>query len=178
VSKLKESAPVKLIVSLITGNSNVIRPVLEKMEDKFGSMDFLSEKLAFNHTDYYKEEMGDELFRKFVSFEKLIKPDTLPDIKFFTNSLEQEYLSGDGKRMVNIDPGYISMERLVLATGKNFTHRIYLRDGIYADLTLVYKGGSFQALEWTFPDYAEADMRKLLGGIRDRYAHQLKQGEY
>ena len=98
--------------------------------------------------------MGDNLFRKLISFEKLIKPETLSDIKLFTNSIENEHLAEGGKRIVNIDPGYISLEKLVLATGKNFAHRIYLRNGIYADLTLVYKNGDFQPLEWTFPDYA------------------------
>ena len=178
MSKPKEPHLVKLITSLITSDNGIIngltKPVLKKMEDRFGGMDILSERLDFSHTDYYKDEMGEGLFRKIASFEKLIKPDSLPDIKLFTNSIEDEYLKEDGKRIINIDPGYISMEKMVLASCKNFSHRIYLINGVYADLTLIYKGDGFQPLEWTFPDYAEANMRRLLKEIRQRYAHQLQ----
>ena len=178
MSKPKEPRLVKLIISLITpdngGANRLTQPVLKKMEDRFGGIDILSERLDFGHTDYYKDEMGERLYRKIASFEKLIKPDSLPDIKLFTNSIEDEYLKEDGKRIINIDPGYISMEKMVLASCKNFSHRIYLINGVYADLTLIYRGGGFQPLEWTFPDYAEANMRRLLKEIRQRYAHQLQ----
>ena len=178
MSKPKESSLVKLIASLITGDKEIVKPVLKKTEHKFGSIDFLSGKINFKHTDYYKEEMGEGLFRKILSFEKLIKPDSLPDIKLFTNSLESEYLTGDGKRVINIDPGYVSMEKMVLASCKNFAHRIYLKKGIYADLTLIYKAGGFQSLEWTFPDYAKDNIKRLLQGMRERYMHQLQSGEF
>lgn len=186
MSKPREANLVKLIVGLISGRQDIINSILREVENRFGSIDFISGSIKFNHTDYYKEEMGDNLFRKLISFEKLIKPETLSDIKLFTNSIENEHRlplspsvkgTGGGKRIVNIDPGYISLEKLVLATGKNFAHRIYLRNGIYADLTLIYKNGDFQPLEWTFPDYAGADIRMLLKGIRARYVHQLQQEE-
>lgn len=177
MSKPKEANLVKLIVGIITDRQDIINSILRGVENRFGSIDFISGSIKFNHTDYYKEEMGENLFRKLISFEKLIKPETLSDIKLITNSIENEHLAEGGKRIVNIDPGYISLEKLVLATGKNFAHRIYLRNGIYADLTLVYKNGDFQPLEWTFPDYAGADIRMLLKGIRARYVHQLQQEE-
>src|SRR3990167_302644 len=180
MSKPKEPRLVKLIISLITpdngGANRLTKPVLKKMEDRFGGMDILSERLDFSHTDYYRDEMGERLFRKIDSFEKLIKPDELADIKLFTNSVEDEYLKEDGKRAINIDPGYISMEKMVLASCKNFSHRIYLKKGIYADLTLIYRADSFQPLEWTFPDYAEDSMIRLLNGVRERYVHQLQNG--
>lgn len=180
MSKPKEPALVKLIISLITPDNGIvnvkgiIKPVLKKMEDRFGSIDILSKRLDFSHTDYYEDEMGKGLFRKIVSFEKLIKPDSLSDIKLFTNGVEDKYLKEDGKRIINIDPGYISLEKMVLASCKNFSHRIYLKKGVYADLTLIYRTGGFQPLEWTFPDYAEDSMRKLLKEIRQRYAYQLQ----
>ena len=180
MSKPKEPRLVKLIISLITpdngGANRLTKPVLKKMEDRFGAIDILSERLDFSHTDYYKDEMGERLFRKMASFEKLIKPDELADIKLFTNSVEDEYLKEDGKRAINIDPGYISMEKMVLASCKNFSHRIYLKKGIYADLTLIYRADSFQPLEWTFPDYAEDSMIRLLNGVRERYVRQLQNG--
>ncbi|MBI5048356.1 MAG: DUF4416 family protein [Deltaproteobacteria bacterium] len=177
MSRPKEPNLVKLIVSLITGVSGIVKPVLKKLEDKFGNIDFLSGRLGFNHTDYYKDEMGEVLFRKIASFEKLIKPDELAYIKLFTNSIENEHLKEDEKRIINIDPGYVSMEKMVLASCKNFSHRIYLKNGVHADLTLIYKAEGFQPLEWTFPDYAEDGMRKLLKNVRQRYMHQLQNGE-
>src|SRR3990167_7167383 len=177
MSKPKEPRLVKLIISLITpdngGANRLTQPVLKKMEDRFGAIDILSERLDFSHTDYYRDEMGERLFRKIASFEKLIKPDELADIKLFTNSVEDEHLKENRKRTINIDPGYISMEKMVLASCKNFAHRIYLKKGIYADLTLIYKAGGFQSLEWTFPDYAKGNVKRLLQGIRERYMHQL-----
>ena len=176
MSRPKNPNLVKLITSLITGEDDIIKPVLKKLEARLGSVDILSERLDFSHTDYYRDEMGERLFRKIASFEKLIKPDELADIKLFTNSVEDEYLKEDGKRAINIDPGYISMEKMVLASCKNFSHRIYLKKGIYADLTLIYRADSFQPLEWTFPDYAEDSMIRLLNGVRERYVHQLQNG--
>ncbi|HKZ46429.1 MAG TPA: DUF4416 family protein [Thermodesulfobacteriota bacterium] len=178
MSRPKNPNLVKLITSLITGEDDIIKPVLKKLEARLGSVDILSERLDFSHTDYYRDEMGERLFRKIASFEKLIKPDELADIKLFTNSVEDEYLKEDGKRAINIDPGYISMEKMVLASCKNFSHRIYLKKGIYADLTLIYKAGGFQSLEWTFPDYAKDNIKRLLQGIRERYMHQLQSGEF
>ena len=178
MSRPKNPNLVKLITSLITGEDDIIKPVLKKLEARLGSVDILSERLDFSHTDYYRDEMGERLFRKIASFEKLIKPDELADIKLFTNSVEDEYLKEDGKRAINIDPGYISMEKMVLASCKNFSHRIYLKKGIYADLTLIYKAGDFQSLEWTFPDYAKDNIKRLLQGIRERYMHQLQSGEF
>lgn len=177
MSKPKEPNPVKLIIGLITGDTEIIKPVLKRLEDKFDNIDVLSKRLDFSHTDYYKDEMGQGLFRKLASFEKLIKPDGLPNIKLFTNSLEDEYAKEDGKRRINIDPGYISLEKMVLASCKNFSHRIYLKNGVYADLTFIYRDGEFKPLEWTFPDYAAEGIRTLLKRIRERYAHQLQNGE-
>ncbi len=103
-------------------------------------MDFLSAPGAFPYTTYYNKEMGQEIRRQTASFLDLVAPQSLPDIKLRTNEIETGLLR-DGKRQVNIDPGLLGAERFILATGKNFTHRIYLRDGIYADLTLIYQKG-------------------------------------
>lgn len=173
MSKPKEQAQVKLIVSIIARDKNIIKPILSNLQERFGNIDFISEKMDFSHTEYYNDEIGDNLFRKIISFDKLICPSDLADVKIFTNSVEVQY-SDNGKRKANIDPGYIAMEKFVLASCKNFSHRIYLSEGVYADLTLIYKGNNFQALEWTFPDYAKECMITLLKNLRERYACQLK----
>jgi hypothetical protein len=100
----------------------------------------------------------------------------LADIKCFTNDLEDRS-SAEGKRLINVDPGYLLPERFVLATGKNYTHRIYLKAGIYADLTLIYYKGQFRPLEWTYPDYAGEPVIGFLESVRDKYLYQLGASE-
>jgi len=143
------------------------------MSLQFGPVDWESPPLFFDRTRYYEREMGWPLHRRFISFEQLIAPDDLVRIKLQTNELERK-TEVDGKRRVNIDPGYIGLERLVLATGKNYVHRIYLGRGIFADLTLVYKKGSFRPLEWTYRDYADPGVIDMFNQVRRRYTEQLK----
>jgi hypothetical protein len=137
-------------------------------------VDFISSLIPFDYTKYYEREMGSSLLRRFISFDTLIKPETLPDIKLITNRIE-EHFSKEGKRNVNIDPGYLSQAQLILATGKAYTHRPYLRDGIYADLTLLYRHNTFEPLQWTYPDYGGEEIREMLQVIRKKYLIQLKQ---
>ena len=146
---------------------------MPKLSASYGPPDFLSDVVPFDYTDYYCPEMGENLVRRFLSMEKLIRPETLPDIKLATNSMENEFTQ-EGKRRVNIDPGYISKGHLILATGKSYAHRPYLRDGIYADLTLFYQNKKFCSLPWTYPDYADEKQLLMLGKIRATYLLQLK----
>jgi hypothetical protein len=121
--------------------------------------------------------MGDEpLFRRVIVYKTLIKQEMLADIKIRTNSIEDQ-LCDRGRRTVNIDPGYLLRERFVLATGKNFSHRIYIGRGIYADLTLIYRKGSYRTLEWTYPDYGAEPMIALLNLVRQKYIFDLKQAK-
>ena len=117
--------------------------------------------------------MGENLVRRFLSMEKLIRPDTLPDIKLAANDIEDGFTEGE-RRLVNIDPGYLSKAHLILATGKGYSHRPYLRDGIYADLTLIYQTRKFCSLPWTYPDYADEKQLLMFGKIRAKYLLQLK----
>ena len=109
-----------------------------------------------------------------IAFKDLIKQDDLARIKIITNAIEEKF-SQDNSRKVNFDPGYMLGERFVLATGKNYTHRIYLGLKIYADLTLIYQKGAFQTLPWTYPDYAAPDMLLFLNQVRNKYLADLKQ---
>ena len=166
--------PVKLIVSLISGDENIIASVAGKLSQVYGGIDFMSKLIRFNKTDYYEAELGKSLVRRFVTFEKLVEPDGLPEVKRWTNRLESEHKDREGNRKVNLDPGYISLCHLILATNKGFSHRPYLRDGVYADLTLMYKGKSFQPLEWTFPDYGTDEIIEIMNRLRERYQVQLR----
>lgn len=167
--------PVKPAVSLFTGEAALFSEVLGRLQERYGAIDFLSEPLSFSSTDYYEEEFGGGLKRKIASFEGLIDPIKLVEIKLYANTLEEEF-SRDGKRRVNIDPGYMALEKFVLSSCKNFSHRVYLGDGVYAELTLMYSGTGFKDLAWTYPDYRVEKMKGLLKQIRNRYAFQIGKG--
>lgn len=140
-----------------------------------GPVDLVSESIPFVETHYYDQELGVPISRRILSFASLVDPASLVEIKLFTNGLEQEYLE-DGHRIFNLDPGLLSLERLVLATGKNYTHRIYLRNGIWADLTLIFQDRGWQTLPWTYPDYAGTRVQQFLTWMRERYKEQLSTG--
>lgn len=167
-----EPRKVKLIASLFSPKKQLIDTIIKKLEDMSGPVDWISPELFFDRTRYYAKEMGWPLHRRFISFKNLIFPDNLVEIKLKAHGIEQQHLI-DGNRTINIDPGYISPERLILATGKDFTHRVYLSQGIYADLTLIFQKGRFRSLEWTYPDYADAESLEYFSEIRNRYLKQL-----
>jgi hypothetical protein len=164
---------VKLIASLLSGDGCLIGDAVQALSERYGKVDLISAPSPFAYTDYYAEEFGGSLIRRFVAFERLIRPETLPDVKVWTNALEKR-LSAEGRRRVNIDPGYLAKPHLILATGKGYTHRPYLREGIYADLTLIYREKAFHTLPWTYPDYAGGEVIGMLTRIREKYLLQLK----
>ncbi len=152
----------------------LIEPLFPMLEDRFGPVDMISRWLDFAYTDYYYKEMGTLLFRKVFVFKNLIAQDELALIKEKTNEIENRFARA-GKRSVNIDPGYLVSSRFILATGKEYSHRIYIGRKIYADLTLMYsKKYGFKTLEWTYPDYTSKDMISFLSKVRDKYLLDLK----
>lgn len=173
MGKIKKPQLVKLIVGMISASEELFTQVEEKLKEKFGKIDFSSQTLPFDITDYYCKEMGDNLLRKFISFEELIDPVRLADIKIFTNIIEEEF-SVNSKRRINLDPGYISLSKLILATTKDYQHRIYLKDGIYAEVTLRFKFGCFQPWEWTYPDYRMKEYQEIFLCIRKLYVEQKR----
>ena len=173
MSDLQPAEAVKLIASLFSGEGRLLGDALNALSERYGKADFISAPTPFAYTDYYAKEFGGSLVRRFAAFERLIRPESLPDVKKWRNGLEGR-LSAEGKRRVNIDPGYLAKAHLILATGKGYTHRPYLREGIYADLTLVYRDRSFHPLPWTYPDYAGGEAIAMLLRIREKYLLQLK----
>lgn len=164
---------VKLVVSLFSGEQRLLDDAVRMLSERYGRADFISAPLPFAYTDYYTKEFGASLIRRFVAFERLVRPESLPDVKVWTNALEKRLSTGQQRR-VNIDPGYLALAHLILATGKGYAHRPYLREGIYADLTLIYRGKSFHSLPWTYPDYAGGEVTGMLTRIREKYLLQLK----
>ena len=172
MSKPTLPEPVKIISSIFSGNRDLLNEAITALSEGFGEIDYISALKPFEYTDYYRRELGPSLFRRFISFETLVPPETLPDIKLSTNKMEDTFTK-DGNRLVNIDPGYISQAHLILATGKAYTHRPHIRGGIYADLTLIFTNHTFRRLEWTYPDYSDENTITMFNNIRERYAAQL-----
>lgn len=168
--------PVKLIASIICREKESFYGALEKMVARWNSVDFISERLEFDYTDYYEKEMGTNLWRKIVSFEGLISPDGIAAVKHVSNDLEASLSPKSGGRAVNIDPGYLNSHHLMLATTKPGPHRPYLQNGVYADLTLIYRDKSFRALPWTYPDYRSEVMTAIMNGLRQKFLFQLRKG--
>ncbi len=175
MSRPRRPPAAALVVSLLAARPEWLEEAEKLLERKnFGPVAGASELLPFDQTSYYAAEFGESLVRRFLRFSRLIEQDSLAGVKLACLGLEEE-LSVAGRRRVNIDPGILSCERLILATGKNYTHRVPLSGGIYADLTLIYTGGSFRPLPWTYPDYRSEGIINLLNRFRADYIEQLRE---
>jgi hypothetical protein len=127
--------------------------VFEKLTWNFGPISNSYGPVPFNYTEYYSDEMGSGLDKTYHLFERPIKRDDIADAKIFTNNIEKEFSAGD-KRVVNLDPGYLARDKLVLATTKDFFHRLYIGKGIFAEVTLHFKStGVCRYFSWTYQDY-------------------------
>ncbi len=172
MSEPRAPQPAKLVIGLFLSDRSLLPRLVAELVSEFGPIELASLWLDFDYTTYYEPEMGGPLYRRMLVFEKLVEQETLASIKCRTNALEGRY-TVQGRRRVNVDPGYLLLERFVLATGKNFTHRIYIGKGIYADLTLIYQKGAFRTLPWTYPDYAAEEMLAFLSLVRQKYAADM-----
>ena len=145
----------------------------------YGPFDHQSDVLPWNATNYYRDEMGEGLLRKFFFFRELLNPEELAKIKLFTNALEQKFASrGENtfRRTINLDPGYLTEAKVVLATTKDYSHRIYIGSGIYAEVTLKYsiRDMQFVPCEYTYVDYQTNEYRVLFGTARELLRSALR----
>jgi len=170
-----EPSPVKLIMAVILAQSVSVPEVRTRIEASYGAIDLSSAMLPFDATHYYEREMGPHLHRMLWSFQTLISPEALAEIKRATNALERAFACWDGRsrrRRVNLDPGYVDLAKLVLATTKDRQHRLYLGQGIYAEVTLRFTGGHFIPWEWTYPDYRSPEYLTFFEAVRRCYRQQ------
>ncbi|MDZ7288304.1 MAG: DUF4416 family protein [candidate division KSB1 bacterium] len=168
--------PVKLIMAVLYSDEMRLAEARTRSIDRFGPIDFTSAPFPFEVTDYYVPEMGAPIIRCFYAFERLISPGNLAGIKLVTNVIEEQ-LAVDGQRKVNLDPGYLDPDKFVLASAKYNGQKIYLSDGIWADLTLHYEKGHFYAYPWSFPDFRSGEYEKAFLRMREIYKAQLKRSE-
>lgn len=173
MSRPHRPEPVLLVLALLHEPEFPLAELREQLRARFGDLDEETAPLAFEWTDYYRPEMGAGLQRRFLTMTELIEPVRLVEVKLATNELEDDWLNAGGGRRVNLDPGIMSMHNFILATGKNFSHRVYLDRGIFADLTLIWTKGGWRDLPWTFPDYRDGRLQEILTGFRERYRRRL-----
>jgi hypothetical protein len=169
----REHRPVKLIVGMFTAQERLFAAACAQLVEAYGPVDRVSPFWPFEFTSYYAEEFGEGLLRQFLSVHSLMDPARLPEVKLHTNDLEQRF-SVEGRRQINLDPGYIDLSKLVLATTKNHQHRLYLGQGIYGEVTLRFTRKSFRPWEWTYPDYRTDEYIRFFNEVRQTYLTQLK----
>ncbi len=178
MGEIKKPEKVKLICGILISRllyEKYFSRVTSILTSHFGEIDYQSDLIDFTFTNYYKDEIGREVYRIFVSFKKLIEKEDISSIKVLTNEIEESfsYKVLNLKRPLNLDPGYMELSKLVLASTKNFYHRIYLRNGIYGEVTLYYSKKMWNDLPWTFPDYRSKEYKRILTEIRNIYKKQI-----
>jgi len=178
---LKPPKPVKLFVGILAANEDALGRVAGALEIEFGEIDLQSDVWPFTQTDYYKDQTGPNILRQFVSIDKLIDPGQLADIKHRTNDLEKRLAGGLGlnlPRPVNLDPGIIEPSKLILATTKNYSHRIYIGNKMYAEVTLIYDKGCWKHFDYTYPDYRQKNYHDFFSKVRNRLVEQLRINQF
>jgi len=183
MGEITSPKPVKLIVAMLSARADGLGAAADRLRQTYGPTDATSEIMPFDFTHYYDEQMGAGLRRQFLTFERLISPAELVAIKRATNRMEADLAAaqpagaGGPARPVNLDPGYVAESKLVLASTKDFAHRVYLADGIYAEVTLRYVRGRWVSAEYTFPDYASGGYDGFLSRAREMLRRQLQRKE-
>jgi hypothetical protein len=169
VSTPASPLPALLFCSVLASDWRRLDELRDALANRFGDVALVSEPIAFTQTAYYNEELGEPVSRRFIAFDSLREQDRLLDAKLDCNKIERTFARKDGRRRFNVDPGLLNYERVVLATGKNFPHRIYLGRGVFADLELTFERGRWKVLPWTYPDYAGLEIRNQLTKLREMY---------
>jgi hypothetical protein len=164
---------VKLIAGLLAASDALLADAVGALRERFGPVDACSVPVVWNSSPYYRGEMGDDIRRQFVSFERLTAAGALAGLKRRSGAMEDRWRQGNGRR-VNIDPGYIATTKLVLASTKDAAHRVYVGGGIYAEVALEFHNGSFHPRARTYPDYANADAVAFFNRVRSTYLAQLR----
>ena len=174
----RPQVPVLLVVAAFSRHEEALSWGRQRLEECYGPVELASDPFSFNQTTYYSATMGTELRKQFLAFRDLVAPDSLPDIKLNTNALESE-MSRQQRfvevRPLNLDPGHLSLGKFLLATTKDQAHRVYLRDGIFAEVTLRYEAGAFEPWPWTYADYRQECVRSFLQEARDYYRERLRE---
>ena len=175
--QLNEPKPAKLIIAILAADDKCLKIAHQQIIENFGTIDLTSPAWSFTLSNYYRDEVGPTPLKQIVSIEKLIHPGDLPAAKHRSNQLEQqiaETLDIDLPRPVNLDPGIIEPAKLILATTKDYSHRIYIGQQMYAEVTLIYDKGAWKIMPYTYPDYRQPEYHQFLTKVRTKLMEQLK----
>jgi Domain of unknown function (DUF4416) len=172
----RPSVPVLLVAAAFSRHEDALAWARTRLEESYGPVEQCSQAFSFHQTDYYSVLMGSDLRKQFFVFRNLIDPGRLAEIKLHTNALERELADGrySEARPINIDPGYLTLGKFLLATTKDQGHRIYLRDGIFAEVTLRFQAGAYEPWPWTYADYREPAVLAFLRDARTVYHDRLR----
>jgi hypothetical protein len=176
MTEARQFSPVKLICGIISSQERYFKKAEEYLAQLYGPVDHQSPLFEFDYTDYYEKQMGKNLKRKFLSFEKIFPAEKISEIKVRTNELEEEIRLEfkANLRIVNLDPGYLTASALIMATAKDFAHRVPLQRGIYAHLELLFSKKGMKVLDWTYPDFKTSGYQRFFEEVRKIYLEQLK----
>jgi hypothetical protein len=173
MAKTHAPDPVKHFAGVLYSDDRLLDLAIDKVSEHFGEIDYISPSIPFDMTAYYEDEMGETIFRMFVSFKTLITPDYIVESKLITNKIEEE-LAIEGNRKINLDTGYMDYHKVVLASAKFGGQKVYVGKGIYADINLLYEKGGFTPFVWTFPDFKSGNYDDILMKIRAVYKKQRR----
>lgn len=162
---VKPPEPALLFAAVFSHEAGQHAEAIGRMASSWGTPCLTAGPFPFDHTDYYSGEMGEGLSKTFFLFDRPFDPGDVAGVKLASNAAEKETAS-DGRRQVNIDPGYITLSKVVLATTKNYSHRIYAGQGIYCEITLQWFKGAFRPCEWTYPDYRDPEVISFFNRCR------------
>jgi hypothetical protein len=171
--KVKNPQAVKYFIGALFSDKDRLENAKQVWVNRIGEIDMESKSFPFDVTDYYEAEMGTPIFRQFFSFASLMSPGKLADLKLICNDIEEQF-AVDNHRKVNLDIGYLDFHKMVLASAKYNGHKVYLSEGVYADVTLVFERGEFHSLEHTFPDFKSGQYDEVFMRFRNTYKSQLK----
>lgn len=175
--ELKDIEPVKLIAGILAANKKCLPVAIDAIAQEFGPIDLQSDVWPFDQTDYYRQQTGPAIVRQFVTIQALIDPGKLAGVKLATNEIERklaESLNLPTPRPINLDPGIIEPSKLILASTKNFSHRIYIGQKMFAEVTLTYDKGHWKPFDHTFPDYQQQCYHDFFTKVRDKLRLQLR----
>jgi hypothetical protein len=175
MGNIRTPLPVKLFIGVLTSIPETLPEVEERLAALFGPVELCSARFPFDLTHYYDQTMGSPIYRCFLSFAELMEPSAIAGIKMKTNELEASFAEEyrNVPRPINLDPGYLEQSKIVLASTKNFYHRILLSQGIYAEVTLHFEKGEWRSFPWTFPDFKSDRYHSFFISLRERYRNQL-----
>jgi hypothetical protein len=171
-----DPVPSLLVVAAFSRHDAALAWARPALQAAYGPIALASPEYRFHHTGYYASTMGENLRKQFLAFQKLVPTDSLADVKRHAIGLERELAAQRAYpevRPLNLDPGLLQLGKFLLATTKDQSHRIYLRDGIYAEVTLRFHAGAYEPWPWTYADYREPALREFLKSVRDFYRVQL-----